>query len=126
VPPAAFDVFRGRTKIFLVRNVYDRVPDSATNGYFSWLGAEDVGRIDAEDREIRIFKTADAALRDRGAGLMDSQDGCGSARTTPIASGCFDNGGDRKRLSEWTIPTPGAWGSRTTSRRNKNGGPVES
>src|SRR5438045_3737840 len=53
-------------------NVYDVIPDAKNNGHFLVLGSEDVGRIDAQTGEIKIFKPPTPRSGPR-RGMMDDE-----------------------------------------------------
>jgi virginiamycin B lyase len=96
-------------------NVYDVVPDARNNGYFLTMGAEEVGRIDAQTGKIAIFKTPTRGSGPR-RGMMD-KDGrlwFGENRANKI--GMFDT--KTESFQEWTPPTPGAWPYDVTADRN--------
>ena len=96
-------------------NVYDVIPDERNNGYFLTMGAEEVGRIDAQTGKITIFKTPTRGSGPR-RGMMD-KDGrlwFGENRANKI--GMFDT--KTESFQEWTPPTPGAWPYDVTADRS--------
>ncbi len=83
-------------------NVYDVVPDSRNNVFFTDFRQKHIGRIDAKTGEVKLFAllTPSPALR---RGQMDAQDRLwvGEYRGDKIAM--FDT--KTERFTEWPMPT---------------------
>jgi virginiamycin B lyase len=84
-------------------NIYDVIPDSHNNAYFTDFYAEHIGRIDAKTGKISLFPTPTRASAPRRA-QMDSEDRLwiGEYRGNRIAM--FDT--KTERFTEWEAPTP--------------------
>jgi streptogramin lyase len=84
-------------------NIYDVIPDSHNNVYFTDFYAEHIGRIDAKTGQIRLFPTPTRASAPRRA-QMDSEDRLwiGEYRGNRIAM--FDT--KTEHFTEWEAPTP--------------------
>ena len=48
-------------------NIYDVIPDSKNNAYFTDFRQRHIGRIDAKTGEVKLFDDADARRRRRAA-----------------------------------------------------------
>jgi len=84
-------------------NIYDVIPDSHNNAYFTDFSAEHIGRIDAKTGKISLFPTPTRASAPRRA-QMDAEDRLwiGEYRGNRIAM--FDT--KTERFKEWEAPTP--------------------
>jgi streptogramin lyase len=84
-------------------NIYDVIPDSHNNAYFTDFYAEHIGRIDAKTGQIKLFPTPTRASAPRRA-QMDADDRLwiGEYRGNRIAM--FDT--KTERFTEWEAPTP--------------------
>ena len=84
-------------------NIYDVIPDSHNNAWFTDFYAEHIGRIDAKTGKISLFPTPTRASAPRRA-QMDAQDRLwiGEYRGNRIAM--FDT--RTERFTEWEAPTP--------------------
>jgi virginiamycin B lyase len=84
-------------------NIYDVVSDSQNNAWFTDIGKETIGRIDARTGEVTLFETPTKSSGPR-RGLMDAQDRLwfGQYRGNRIAM--FDT--RTRRFQEWEVPTP--------------------
>ena len=84
-------------------NIYDVISDSRNNGWFTNIGREHIGRIDAKTGEITIYETPTRSSGPR-RGSMDAQDRLwfGQYRGNRIAM--FDT--RTLRFQEWPVPTP--------------------
>jgi len=96
-------------------NVYDVIPDAKNNGYFLTMGAEEVGRIDAQTGKIAIFKTPTKGSGPR-RGMMDKDARLWFGENRANKIGMFDT--KTESFQEWTPPTPGAWPYDVTGDRN--------
>src|SRR4030081_2519111 len=83
-------------------NIYDVVPDSKNNVYFTDFRQKHIGRIDAKTREVRLFAilTPSPALR---RGQMDSQDRLWFGEYRDDKIGMFDT--KTEKFTEWSMPT---------------------
>ena len=97
-------------------NIYDVIADSQNNAYFTDIGREHVGRIDAKTGEITMFATP---TKDSGPrrGAMDAQDRLwfGEYRANAIA--VFDT--KSTEFKEWKLPMP--WAAPYDVAVDKNG-----
>ena len=97
-------------------NIYDVVADSKNNAYFTDIGREHVGRIDAKSGEITMYATP---TKDSGPrrGMMDDQDRLwfGEYRANAIAM--FDT--KSTEFKEWKLPLP--WANPYDVTVDKNG-----
>jgi virginiamycin B lyase len=97
-------------------NIYDIIPDSKNNVYFTDFAADYIGRIDAKTAEVKLYPmpTKPAAPR---RGMMDGQDRVwfGEFRANKI--GMFDT--KSEKFQEWTMPTP--WSEPYDVAVDKNG-----
>lgn len=84
-------------------NIYDVIPDAENNAYFTVLGEDKIGRIDAKSGKISFFTTPTPKSGPR-RGSMDAQGRLwfGEARVNRI--GMFDT--KSERFQEWVVPTP--------------------
>ena len=83
-------------------NIYDVVPDSKNNVYFTDFRQKHIGRIDAKTGEIKLFAilTPSPALR---RGQMDSQDRLWFGEYRGDKIGMFDT--KTEKFTEWSMPT---------------------
>ena len=83
-------------------NIYDVVPDSKNNVYFTDFRQKHIGRIDAKTGEIKLFAilTPSPALR---RGQMDSQDRLWFGEYRGDKIGMFDT--KTEKFIEWSMPT---------------------
>ncbi len=85
-----------------VHNIYDVIPDSQNNVFFTDFRNHHIGRIDAKTGELKIFP----ALTPRSAprrGQMDAQDRLWFGEYRADRIGMFDTRTERFR--EWIVPT---------------------
>src|SRR6516164_6063574 len=97
-------------------NIYDVIPESQNNLYFTDFAQEHIGRIDAKTGEIKFFRVPTPASAPR-RGMMDAQDRLwfGEYRGNKIAM--FDI--RTEKFQEWPMPTP--WSSPYDVALDKNG-----
>ncbi|MFL6796321.1 MAG: SMP-30/gluconolactonase/LRE family protein [Xanthobacteraceae bacterium] len=97
-------------------NIYDVIPDSQNNLYFTDFAQEHVGRIDAKTGEVKLFELPTKASAPR-RGMMDAQDRLwfGEYRGNKIAM--FDT--KTASFQEWAMPTP--WSAPYDVQFDKNG-----
>src|SRR5436190_3260870 len=83
-------------------NIYDVVPDSKNNVYFTDFRQKHIGRIDAKTGEIKLFAilTPSSALR---RGQMDAQDRLWFGEYRGDKIGMFDT--KTEKFTEWSMPT---------------------
>jgi virginiamycin B lyase len=83
-------------------NIYDVVPDSANNAYFTDFRQKHIGRIDAKTGEVKLFAilTPSPALR---RGQMDAQDRLWFGEYRGDKIGVFDT--KTEKFTEWSMPT---------------------
>ena len=83
-------------------NIYDVIPDSHNNAYFTDFANEQIGRIDAKTGEIKLYNipTKGAAPR---RGQMDAQDRVWFGEYKGNKVGMFDP--KTEKFTEWTAPT---------------------
>jgi streptogramin lyase len=97
-------------------NIYDIIPDSQNNVYFTDFAQQHLGRIDAKTKELTMYLLPTRASAPR-RGMMDAQDRVwfGEYRGNKIAM--FDT--KAEKFQEWTMPTP--WSSPYDVVLDKNG-----
>jgi virginiamycin B lyase len=83
-------------------NIYDVVPDSKNNVFFTDFRQKHIGRIDAKTGEVKLFAilTPSPALR---RGQMDSQDRLWFGEYRGDKIGVFDT--KSEKFTEWSMPT---------------------
>ncbi len=83
-------------------NIYDVVPDSKNNVFFTDFRQKHIGRLDAKTGEIKLFPilTPSPALR---RGQMDAQDRLWFGEYRGDKIGVFDT--KAERFTEWAMPT---------------------
>lgn len=83
-------------------NIYDVIPDSHNNAYFTDFANEQIGRIDAKTGEIKLYNipTKGAAPR---RGQIDAQDRVWFGEYKGNKVGMFDP--KTEKFTEWTAPT---------------------
>lgn len=99
-----------------VHNIYDVIPDSQNNVYFTDFRQRHIGRIDARTGKVSLYPTPTANSAPR-RGMMDAQDRLwfGEYRGNRIAM--FDT--KRETFQEWPAPT--AWFSPYDVTIDRNG-----
>jgi len=97
-------------------NIYDVIPDSKNNLYFTDFRQRHIGRIDAQTGEARLYAMPTPASAPR-RGMMDAQDRLwfGQFRGNRIAM--FDT--KSETFKEWLAPTP--WSAPYDVTVDKNG-----
>jgi streptogramin lyase len=97
-------------------NIYDVIPDSQNNIYFTDFAQEHIGRIDAKTGAVMLYKIPTKGSAPR-RGMMDAQDRLwfGEYRGNKIAM--FDT--KSEKFQEWEMPTP--WSSPYDVALDKNG-----
>ena len=89
-----------------VHNIYDVIPDSRNNVYFTDFRHHHIGRIDAKTGEIKLFAAPTVGASPR-RGTMDAQDRLWFGEYRANRIGMFDT--KTERFKEWKLPTP--WSS---------------
>jgi len=84
-------------------NIYDVVPDSKNNVYFTDFRQRHIGRIDAKTGEIKLFATPTAGSAPR-RGTMDTEDRLWFGEYRGNRIGMFDT--KTEQFKEWKLPTP--------------------
>lgn len=97
-------------------NIYDVIADSHNNAYFTDIGKEHIGRIDAKTGKITMYETLTKNSGPR-RGMMDSQDRLWFGEYRGNRIGMFDT--KTERFQEWEVPTP--WSNPYDVAVDKNG-----
>jgi streptogramin lyase len=84
-------------------NIYDVISDSKNNAWFTDIGRETIGRIDARTKEVTLFETPTKSSGPR-RGIMDEQDRIWFGQYRGNRIGMFDT--KTERFQEWEVPTP--------------------
>jgi virginiamycin B lyase len=84
-------------------NIYDVVPDSKNNVYFTDFRQRHIGRIDAKTGEIKLFATPTPASAPR-RGTMDAEDRLWFGEYRGNRIGMFDT--NTEQFKEWKLSTP--------------------
>lgn len=97
-------------------NIYDIIPDSKNNAYFTDFAQMHIGRIDAKTGKITLYPTPTGNSAPR-RGLMDSQDRIWFGEYRGNRIGMFDT--KTEQFQEWAMPTP--WSAPYDVEIDKNG-----
>jgi streptogramin lyase len=97
-------------------NIYDVIGDSQNNVYFTDIGKEHIGRIDAKTGKITLHETPTKASGPRRA-VMDAQDRLWFAQYRGNKVGVFDT--KTEKFQEWPMTTP--WTQPYDVALDKNG-----
>jgi len=111
-----FEPFKGAYEKGENHNIYDVVPDSRNNAYFTDFEQGQIGRIDAKTGKITFYQTPTANSRPRRASI-DSDDRFWFAEYRGNRVGMFDTRSER--FQEWLAPTP--WSAPYDVIVDKNG-----
>ena len=84
-------------------NIYDVIPDSQNNAFFTDFRQRHIGRIDAKTGEVRLFATPTANSAPR-RGMMDAADRLWFGEFRGNRIGMFDT--RTGEFTEWLAPTP--------------------
>jgi virginiamycin B lyase len=84
-------------------NIYDVIPDSKNNVYFTDFRQRHIGRIDAKTGELKLFEVPTAGSAPR-RGSMDAQDRLWFGEYRGNRIGMFDT--KTEQFKEWTLSTP--------------------
>ena len=108
-----FDVF---TPYAIPRpNIYDVISDAGNNAYFTVMGKEHIGRIDARTGKITLMQTPTLGSGPR-RGMMDQQGRLWFGENRGDRIGMLDT--NAGQFKEWTAPTPGTWPYDVTADKN--------
>src|SRR5882757_7332854 len=83
-------------------NIYDVIPDSKNNVYFTDFRQRHIGRIDAKTSEVKMFEVPTPASAPR-RGMMDTQDRLWFGEYRGDRIGMFDT--KSESFKEWQAPT---------------------
>jgi streptogramin lyase len=110
-----FEPFKG-TPAGQNHNIYDVIPDSRNNAYFTDFANQQIGRLDAKTGKVTLYQTPTPRSAPR-RGMMDAQDRLwfGEYRGNRIAM--FDT--KTEKFQEWAAPT--AWSAPYDVALDKNG-----
>jgi streptogramin lyase len=97
-------------------NIYDIIPDSKNNVYFTDIAADYIGRIDAKTAEVKLYPMPTKPAGPR-RGMMDGQDRVWFGEFRGNKIGMFDT--KSEKFQEWTMPT--AWSAPYDVAVDKNG-----
>ncbi len=97
-------------------NIYDIIPDSQNNAYFTDFAQQDIGRIDAKTGKVTMYQLPTPKSAPR-RGMMDEQDRVWFAEYRGNKIGMFDT--KAEKFQEWAAPTP--WSSPYDIALDKNG-----
>jgi streptogramin lyase len=84
-------------------NIYDIMPDSHNNVYFTDIAADYIGRIDSKTSEVKLYPMPTKPAGPR-RGMMDAQDRVWFGEFRGNKIGMFDT--KAEKFQEWTMPTP--------------------
>lgn len=96
-------------------NIYDVISDAQNNAYFTVMGREDIGRIDAKTGKISLLPTPTRGSGPR-RGMMDSQARLWFGENRGDRIGMLDT--KSQQFKEWAPPTPGSWPYDVTADKN--------
>src|SRR6266480_874363 len=97
-------------------NIYDVIADSQNNAYFTDIGKEHIGRIDAKTGKLTMYETPTKGSGPR-RGMMDAQDRLWFGEYRGNKIGMFDT--KSEKFQEWAMPTP--WSNPYDVAVDKNG-----
>jgi streptogramin lyase len=97
-------------------NIYDIIPDSQNNVYFTDFAQQHIGRIDAKTGQITMYIVPTRSSAPR-RGMMDAQDRVWFGEYRGNKIGMFDT--KAEKFQEWQMPTP--WSSPYDVAVDKNG-----
>ena len=84
-------------------NIYDVIPDSHNNAFFTDFANQHIGRVDAKTGEIKLWATPTKGSAPR-RGQIDSQDRVWFGEYKGNRIGMFDP--KTEKFTEWEAPTP--------------------
>jgi virginiamycin B lyase len=114
------DLKTGKFEVFMQYpiprpNIYDVISDPQNNAYFTVMGKEDIGRIDAKTGKITIFPTPTAGSGPR-RGMLDQKGRLWFGENRADRIGMFDT--KTEQFKEWKAPTTGSWPYDVTADKN--------
>ena len=96
-------------------NIYDVISDPQNNVYFTVLGKEHIGRIDAASGKIILRQTPTPGSGPR-RGMLDREGRLWFGENRGDRIGMFDT--RTEQFKEWPVPTPGSWPYDVTGDKN--------
>ena len=96
-------------------NIYDVISDAQNNVYFTVMGKEHIGRIDAGTGKITLYQTPAAGSGPR-RGMLDQGGRLWFGENRGDRIGMFDT--KTQQFREWKPPTQGTWPYDVTADRN--------
>ena len=84
-------------------NIYDVIPDSKNNAYFTDIAAEYIGKVDKDTMKVTLFAMPKKPAGPR-RGMMDAQDRIWFGEYRGNRIGMFDT--KTEKFQEWDLPTP--------------------
>jgi streptogramin lyase len=84
-------------------NIYDIVPDSKNNVYFTDFAADYIGKVDKDTMKVTLFAMPKKPAGPR-RGMMDAQDRIWFGEYRGNRIGMFDT--KTEKFQEWDLPTP--------------------
>ena len=96
-------------------NIYDVISDAENNAYFTVMGKEHIGRIDAKTGKITLMPTPTHGSAPR-RGMIDQQGRLWFGENRGDRIGMLDT--KTGRFKEWPAPTPGTWPYDVTADKN--------
>jgi streptogramin lyase len=97
-------------------NIYDVIPDSKNNVYFTDIAAEYIGKVDRDTMKVTLYQMPKKPSGPR-RGMMDSQDRLWFGEYRGNRIGMFDT--RTEKFQEWELPTP--WTNPYDVAIDKNG-----
>jgi virginiamycin B lyase len=97
-------------------NIYDVIPDSKNNAYFTDIAAEYIGRVDRDTMKVTLYQMPKKPAGPR-RGMMDEQDRIWFGEYRGNRIGMFDT--KTEKFQEWDLPTP--WSNPYDVALDKNG-----
>ncbi len=97
-------------------NIYDVIPDSKNNVYFTDIAADYIGKVDRETMKVTLFQLPRKPGGPR-RGMMDSQDRIWFGEYRGNRIGMFDT--KTEKFQDWDLPTP--WSNPYDVAIDKNG-----
>ena len=96
-------------------NIYDVISDAQNNAYFTVMGKEHIGRIDAKTGKITLMETPTAGSGPR-RGMIDNEGRLWFGENRADRIGMLDT--KTEQFKEWKAPTPGSWPYDVTADKN--------
>jgi virginiamycin B lyase len=84
-------------------NIYDIIPDSKNNAYFTDIAAEYIGKVDRDTMKVTLYQMPKKPAGPR-RGMMDAQDRIWFGEYRGNRIGMFDT--KTETFKEWDLPTP--------------------